>query len=195
MAAIFDYTFHQQTRIGDDSCDLSQQNVQNSKAATYMLDNYRPACPMTDAVIFATSQPAINFTGSHQVGINGCNIDDNSKLGITAITKPKCRISLQERPFATVPFLGRGKSNVLLEAQLQQGDYNINRKSVTPDSEICYGKLSLTPMIPPLKETITNPANLIESSAAEGWIRGGLPARELTRDQDYANQHTKKQYI
>jgi hypothetical protein len=195
MAAIFDYTFHQKTRIGDDSCDLSQQNVQNSHAATYMLDNFRPACPMTNAITFATSQPAINFTGSHQVGINGCNIDNNSKLGITPITKPKCRISLQERPFATVPFLGRGRSNVLLEAQLQQGDYNINRKSVTPDSEICYGKLSLTPMIPTLKETVTNPANLIESSAAEGWIRGGLPARELTRDQDYVNQHTKTQYI
>ena len=195
MAAIYDYTFHQNTRIGDDSCDLSQENIQNAHAATYMLDNFRPACPMKNAIEFATSQPAINFKGSHQVGINGCNIDDNSKLELSAISKPKCRISLQQRPFATVPYLGRGKSNVVLEAQLQQGDLNINRKSVTPDSEICYGKLSLTPMIPTLQATVTNPSNLIESVAADGWIRGGLPARELTRDQDFINNHTERQYI
>jgi hypothetical protein len=30
---------------------------------------------------------------------------------------------------------------------------------------------------------------LIESSAAEGWIRGGVPSRELTRDRSmYSNQ-------
>ena len=46
-----------------------------------------------------------------------------------------------------------------------------------------------------LQATVTNPSNLIESVAADGWIRGGLPARELTRDQDFINNHTKRQYI
>ena len=40
-------------------------------------------------------------------------------------------------------------------------------------------------LIPSLKANIQNPANLCEESAANGWIRGGLPSRELTRDQDY----------
>ena len=43
-----------------------------------------------------------------------------------------------------------------------------------------------TPMIPSLKATVTNPANLVEGVAAEGWIRGGLPSRELAKDKDYA---------
>ena len=50
-------------------------------------------------------------------------------------------------------------------------------------------------MIPSLKATVQNPANLVEGVAADGWIRGGLPSRELTRDQDYATNHTSKQYV
>ena len=38
-------------------------------------------------------------------------------------------------------------------------------------------------MIPSLKSSVTNPANLIEDSAADGWIRGGLPSRELSKDK------------
>ena len=49
-------------------------------------------------------------------------------------------------------------------------------------------------MIDSLKQTITNPANLCESSAANGWIRGGLPSRELTRDKDYASGRSTNQY-
>ena len=94
MAYVSDYTFYNNTRIGDDSCDLSQRNIQNAGAANYLLTNFRPACPMGDAVSFATSQPNVNFTGSHQVGIGGCNIDDNSKLHIADLSKDKCRISL-----------------------------------------------------------------------------------------------------
>jgi hypothetical protein len=41
-------------------------------------------------------------------------------------------------------------------------------------------------MIPSLKASVTNPANLVEGVAAEGWIRGGLPSRELVKDKDYA---------
>ena len=186
MAYVSDYTFYNKTRIGDDSCDLSQRNVQNVGQANYMLTNYRPACPMTNAVDFATSQPYINFTGSHQVGINGCNIDQNSELHITDITKPKCRISLYERPYLTVPFLGRGSSHPVLESQLQQGELANNRKSINPSSETSHIKYRHTPMIPSLKATVNNPANLVEGVAAEGWIRGGLPSRELAKDQDYA---------
>jgi hypothetical protein len=194
MASVYDYKFYEPTRVGDDTCDISQRNVQNSEAATYMLDNYRPACPMSNAIEFATSQPNVNFTGSHQVGINGCNIDSNSELSITKITKPKCRISLLQRPFATVPYLGRGQSNPVLESKLIQGDLANNRKSANPSSEVCYMGYQNTPMIPSLQATITNPANLCESSAAEGWIRGGLPSRDLTRDKDYAKTHTSHQY-
>jgi hypothetical protein len=194
MASVYDYTFYNTTRIGDDKCDLSQRTVQNSHYSTYMLDNFRPDCPMSNAINFATSQLNINYTGSHQVGISGCNIDENSELSISEISKPKCRISLLQRPFATVPFLGRGKSNAVLESQIQQGDLANNKKSINLVSEISFIPYSNTPMIPSLEATITNPTNLVEGIAAEGWIRGGLPSRELIRDKEYAKAHSKYQY-
>ena len=42
---------------------------------------------------------------------------------------------------------------------------------------------------------MTNPVNCVESVASEGWIRGGVPSRELTRDVDYFNKHTEFQYV
>ena len=112
-------------------------------------------------------------------------IDQNSEL-YCRYYLPKCRISLYERPFLTVPFLGRGSSHPVLESQLQQGELANNRKSINPSSEMSHLKYRHTPMIPSLKSSVTNPANLVEGVAAEGWIRGGLPSRELVKDKDYA---------
>jgi hypothetical protein len=195
MASIFDYKFNNITRIGDDEGDMSQKNIQNSSSATYMLDNYRPSCPMSSAIDFATSQLNVNYTGSHPVGINGCNVDKNSSLLMTDLLKPKDRIMLIQRSFLTVPFLGRGRCDIITESQMQQGDFANNRKSVNPSSEISHMTYRNTPMIPSLHATITNPANLIEGVAAEGWIRGGVPSRELTRDKDYTERHDANQYV
>lgn len=174
-------TFNTTTRIGDSMDDLSQQNIQDTAAANYRLMNYKPQCPMTNAIDFATSQPAINFTGSHTVGIGGCNIDENSNLTLSDLSRNKCKISLLQRPFLTVPYLGRGVNDAMTESQLQQGELANNRKSVNPSSELTHS--NYTPLIPSLQATINNPANLIEGVAADGWIRGGIPVRQLARDQ------------
>jgi hypothetical protein len=185
MASVHNYNFYQTTRLGDDKTDLSQRTLQNSEFANYILDSFRPSCPMNSAIDFATSQPNINFTGSRQISVGGANIAESSKLLINDISRSKCRISLLERPYLTIPYLGRGKCDPMLESQMQQGDFANNKKSINPSSEVCYTPYYNTPMIPSLQATINNPVNLIESSAAEGWIRGGLPSRELARDKDY----------
>ena len=117
-------------------------------------------------------------------------IDDNSNLMIgTVQTNPKCRISLFQRPFVTVPYLGRGPSKPTLESALQQGDQVSNKKSCNTVTETPFLRES-TPLIPSLQETIQNPNNLVEGIAARGWIRGGLPTRDLIRDQDYFQRHS-----
>ena len=185
MAFVFDYKFEQATRMGYDRTDFSQHTLQNTEYANYILDGFRPACPLSNAIDFATSQPNINFTGSYQTSVGGSNINESSQLLINDLSRTKCRISLTERPYSTVPYLGRGKCDPLLESQMQQGDFANNKKSINPSSEVCYSQYAQTPLLPTVKATISNPANLIESSAAEGWIRGGLPSRELARDKDY----------
>lgn len=183
-----DYTFQNMTRIGNDSCYLSQRNVQDSRSGNYLLTNYYPDCPMSKAIEFATNQPSVFYSGGQQIGPGGCNIDYNSQLTIADLSKPKCRISLTQRPFLTVPYLGRGPSNSLLESQIQQGEIYSNRKSVNTITEMSYSNYSNYPLIPSLQASVTNPANIIEDVAVEGWIRGGLPSRELIRDQDYKIQ-------
>lgn len=186
MASVYNYNFYQTTRLGDDRTDLSQHTLQNSEYANYMLDGFRPACPLSNAIDFATSQPNINFKGSYQTSVGGSNISENSHLLINDLSRSKCRISLNQRLYSTVPYLGRGKCDPLLESQIQQGDFANNKKSINPSSETCYMQYSQTPLLPTLQATISNPANLIENNAAEGWIRGGLPSRELARDKEYS---------
>ena len=185
MAFVFDYNFNQSTRMGYDRTDFSQHILQNAEFANYLMDGFRPACPLSNAIEFATSQPNINFTGSFQTSVGGSNISENSQLLISDLSRSKCRISLTQRPYSTVPYLGRGKCDPMLESQIQQGDFANNKKSINPSSEVSYIQYAQTPLLPTVKATISNPANLIESNAAEGWIRGGLPSRELARDKDY----------
>ena len=106
MASIGDYKFHNLSRIGDDNCAMSQRNVQNVESGNYMLQNYFSAdCAMRNGLSVALSQPAINFTGSHQVGVGGCNVDNNSKLLIDQGGIVQNAESVYQRPFATVPYL------------------------------------------------------------------------------------------
>lgn len=191
-----DYTFDGLSRIGNDSCGLSQKNIQNVASANYNLTNFfSQDCGMKRPIEFATSQPNIFYNGSHQVGMGGCNIDANSDLLIgTVNTHPKCRISLYERPFLTVPYLGRGSSNPVLESHIQQGDMIQNKKSINTTTEQSYMPYLNYPLLPSIENSITNPANLVEGVAAEGWIRGGVPSRELQKDKDYKTSHTSYQY-
>ena len=163
-----------------------------------MLQNYFLSdCNLAKAKALATSQPAINYTGGLGLGAGGCNVQDSSKLLIGTIqTHPKSRIDLFHRPFATVPFLGRGSVDPILESQIQQGEGRVtNKKTITQLTEKSYLKYNTTPLIPELKKTIQNPNNLVEGVAAEGWIRGGVPSRELTRDKDFFNAHSSNQYV
>lgn len=188
--------FDNLTRIGNDPADLSTQSIQNMASANYMLNNFfAQDCNMVRPIEFATSQPNVFFNGSNQVGIGGCNIDTNSDLLIgTMNTHPKCKISLLERPFKTVPFLGRGQSNPVLESNIQQGDLQSNKKSINPTTERSFIPYSNYPLLPQIETSINNPANLVEGVAVDGWVRGGIPSRELQKDSDYINNHTKGQY-
>lgn len=192
MASVYNYTFDNLSRLGDDVCYNTERQKQNSSYGSYNITNYfSNKCGLKQPLDFATTQPNIFVNGGYgNSGAGGCNIDSDSNLKIgSEQNKPKCRISLQTRPFKTVPYLGRGSHNPVQESRLQQGDFITNKKSCTTTTEMSHIDYRHTPMIPSLRASVTNPANLVEGVASEGWIRGGLPSRELIRDQDYLNQH------
>lgn len=187
--SVFPYTFDNLSRIGNDSCSLDQRNIQNYTASNYQVENFSPFCPMTNAIDFATKQPNVNYTGSHQVGINGCNISENSELRYTKVTKPACKISLQERPYLTVPYLGRGKVDPVLERQIRIGDKELNKKSLNPTTEANLSEKQNYPLIDDLRNTVTNPNNLIEESASSNWVRGGMSSRDFSKNLNNNNNN------
>ena len=189
MATVSNYLFDNMTRIGEDECGLSQQNIQNAKAGSYMLTSFGAAnCGMGAPISVATSQPGINYSGSHQVGVGGCNVDQNSELLINSkANRSPCKLSLLERPFTTVPYMGKGPVNPEVEAQLQQGDMTLKKKSVNTITDQSFLDYTYDPLIPSLQSSVQNPSNLVEEAAAEGWIRGGLPSRDISRDTQYFN--------
>jgi hypothetical protein len=197
MANISNYTFDNISRIGNDNCCIDQRTIQNSSYANYTLQNYFASdCSMKKPIELATTQPGIFYNGGFNVGAGGCNIDSSSQLLIGSVqTHPRCHIDLFQRPFATVPYLGRGSVNPVIESQIQQGELGINKRSVNNLSEKSYIKYSNTPLLPTVKERLTNPAYSVEGVASSGWIRGGIPSRELTRDKDYFDTHTDNQYV
>ena len=196
MANVSSYTFDNMSRIGNDSCCISQTDIQNVTSCNYMTQNYFSSdCSMKNPIALATTQPGVMYNGGYNSGAGGCNIDQSSKLQIGTIqTHPRSRIDLFHRPFATVPYLGRGSVNPIIEAQIQQGEQNVNKRSVNNLSEKSYIKYHQTPLLPAVQEKMNNSSNKIESDASDGWIRGGVPSRELTRDADYVNKHSTYQY-
>jgi hypothetical protein len=197
MANVSSYTFDNLSRIGNDNCCIDQTSIQNVASCNYMTQNYFASdCSMKKPIDLATTQPGIMYNGGYNSGAGGCNIDTSSKLLIGTIqTHPRCHIDLFQRPFATVPYLGRGSVNPVIESQIQQGEQNVNKRSVNNLSEKSYIKYHQTPLLPAVKDKLTNPVYHIEGVASEGWVRGGVPSRELTRDADYFNKHTTTQYI
>ena len=197
MAFVYNYTFDNLSRIGNDACTQDQNTIQNIQASNYLLQNYFiNDCSMKQPIALATAQPGIMYNGGSGSGAGGCNIDSSSDLLIGSVqTHPKSRISLFQRPFATVPFLGRGSVDPILEAQIMQGELLTNKRSVNKLSEKSDIKYQITPLIPSVKDRVTNPVYSVEGVASEGWVRGGIPSRDLTRDRDFYKAHTNNQYV
>ena len=189
MSSVSNYLFDNMSRIGLDECCQSQTDIQNVEYANHMLQNYFISdCSMKSTRELATSQPGVFYSGGYNSDACGSNINDSSKLQIGTIqTHPRCRIDLFQRPFCTVPFLGRGAVNPIVESQIQQGDTNINKKSVNGLSEKSYIKYHHSPLLQNVKERISGAQNSHDDAASKGWIRGGVASRELTRDSAYFN--------
>ncbi len=189
MTSVHSFVFDGVTRIGNDPCGITEKDLQNQKNGSYITQNYfEKDCGMKKPIGFATSQPNVFYNGGYGV-TDSCTVDTDSELRIGGIqTNPKCRLNLSQRPYLTVPFLGRGPSNPVLESKLMQGASILDKKSCKTITEKQLVNRD-NDLVPSLKNTIQNPANLVEGVAANGWIRGGLPSRELTRDMDYFNRN------
>jgi hypothetical protein len=180
MSSVYNYMFNNLTRIHDDSVSKTERDSQNENQNNYTVANhYLKYSGMREPINFATSQPNVFYKGGHGA-LNGSTIDDESNLFIGTIqTNPRCRLNLQPRQFLSIPYLGKGVHKPVLESKLQQGAVIDPKKSCKAVTEKSFSR-EKTYLVDSLRNTVQNPNNLIENNAHEGWIRGGLPSRQLT---------------
>ena len=177
------YLFNSLGRIGDDQTDQTQRNIQNTKYSSHMLMNPVGRNLMNSHVQFATQQPSVFFNGlTNGNGLNGQVIDYDSMLMNQSIQeRPLEKVQLMQRPFATVPFLGRGSGDSYTESFLQQGETITGKKSVSTIMEQSFLNYSQYVLNQEEKNRQQNPANFVEEVALNGWVRGGQDSREVPR--------------
>lgn len=175
------YSFYNVDRIEDDATCETQRTMQNTRYANYTTTNYFSEFPSDTQIQFATSQPAIMPNGSFMgSGVGGGNIDVDSVLLLkTEQERSLGRLSLLQRPFATVPFLGRGSCDPTLELRLKEGETVTDKKSVSTVMSQSFMGFTLYPTNDKMNEQVTNTKNTVEESAMDGWIRGGAMTRNM----------------
>jgi len=156
-----------QTPARNDDMDTSLVNLDNTRYSNYLLSDYTSAVSSTEHVTFATSYPSISFTGvAHGDGLSAGEVDAESQLNIQKIqSRPLEKIQLYQRPFLTVPYMGRGFSNPELESQLLQGQNTLQNKSVSTVMEQSFLPYSAYPVDPAMQERIQDPRYSVEEAA------------------------------
>ena len=179
------YLFNSMGRIGIDMTDETAQNLHNTRFGNYTVSNYFNDTTIGSHIQFATQQPNVMMNGKY--GVASDVIDQYSYLLTkTDSERPLEKLNLNQRPFVTVPYLGRGYGDPTLEAQLQQGQMVSDKKSVATVSETSYIDYSTYPMMDDLRNKIENPAYSVQEAAMDGWVRGGSSARETTTDNNFS---------
>jgi len=187
MTTIFDYQFNNMGRITQDSTDQSQRNIYNTRFTNYTLADYFSNVVSDNHVNFAIQQPTTMFSGmakGHGL-INGLVDDESAVLYSANNGRPGGRNMLFERPFLTVPYLGRGSCDPALEAQLQQGEIVSDKKSVSTIMEKSFNAYSLYPTDDKMADRVQDPAKNVEESALNGWVRGGMMTRDMSQDPKF----------
>ena len=184
MASVSSYSFNNMARLGEDSTDKTQRTVSNTRFANYTLSNYFSQNLSDDHVKFAIPQQTMNFNGQvYGSGLNGMVVDIDSMLNLKKENeRPLEKLQLFERPFLTVPYLGRGSCDPSLESQLQQGELVSDKKSVSTIMDKSFTGYSLYPTDDKMDERVKNPAFTVEEAAMNGWVRGGASTREMSGD-------------
>jgi hypothetical protein len=180
------YFFNNLDSISSDSTDTTQRNVQNVKFGNYQLSNYfsRDARD-ADHLDFALNNKSILVNGVNGgAGLGGNVVDIDSELTVKQEwERPLEKLQLNQRPFATVPYLGRGSCDPSLESMLLQGEFIGDKKSVTTIMENSFMGYTLYPTDSKMEEQVANPKYTVEEAAMNGWVRGGATTREMSMDQ------------
>lgn len=175
----------------DDKCFIDIDTRQSIGPGNYGVTNlYDCECLIPDIVKNATDNVCVPFKNGYDVA--SCVVDDSTKLRVGLHKKfPKCNQQLFERPYKTVPYMGRGFLKPDEETELKFAeDTKIKRSSNT------LSGVSIPNMFSPLIDSLSYNVQLVDHIIEEehGWVRSGAPSRLIVRDYNYL-QRCNKAYM
>jgi hypothetical protein len=169
-----DYFFYNINSLKNDNIDRTQRSIMNTKFSNYYVSNFYAGSTNDNHIDFATQEPNIFFNGS----LNGLSpsslIDIDSTLLLNTIEERSLeKLHLNARPYATIPFLGRGSADVVMESQLLQGESLITKKSVSTVMESSFI---------PYREQMVDEFMKKRISTIGSNIQEGFDSRNINRD-------------
>lgn len=151
----------------------------------YELDNTNGCnCLLPEARDLQLSQLAINFNAGHgSIGEHGCIVDENTKLRDSLLTNKNYIYQLPQKYNAG--FFGKGKYDPNVESVIQGGNLtSFGDRACNVLSGVTIPNFFL-PMIPRLSKEVQNPIHIIPEDNSKGWVRGGIPSRDVYKLMDY----------
>jgi hypothetical protein len=129
----------------------------------------------------------VPFTNGYDVA--PCVVDESSKLRWGLQKKyPKCPQQLYERPYLTTPNMSKGVLKVDEDSELKFAEDTKLKKSSNTLSGVSVPNYFL-PMIDHISFNVQNTKHIIEEE--QGWVRSGVPSRNLVTDSDYLQRCSK----
>ena len=169
--------------------------IQSQGPGYYTMENMNGCgCELKDAREVQLSQPMINFEGGKGwIGEKGCLVDKDSELreDKDKLTNKKYIHQLVERPHLTTANLTKGYHDVDVESVIRGGISASDDRSCNSLSGVTIGNY-FTPMIPKLQDEVQDPKHIIPEDSMQVWVRGGLPTRQMQRNEDYIRRCQQK---
>lgn len=173
-----------QTALGNtagmrnEPCTKTTEEMQSVEPGQYMLTNYYGFCDIDKEEDWALRERGNQTHNGYGVAM-GCNVDDDSKLrNDSLVTNPRLIHQLYERPYLTVPYMGRGSAETDLESFLRVG-YTTGEKrpcNILSEVSIDVPRMEYTKW-----DCVQDPKHIIET----GWVRGGRGTRNDVRRINY----------
>lgn len=176
---------HTETNLVSDNCLENERNIQSVQASDYMVSNFRHCNDIGSVLEGSTQNRGLLVQDGYDV--SGHVIDNHSQVRYGAVeSRPKPCQQLFTRPYATVPYMGRGSGNSEIESVLKSGKQTHHQGHVSLEkNQIRTYNNTITPLVPNLKMQVQNPVNLIPYDNDPAWVRGGAPTRQIVKDLDY----------
>ena len=190
-----EFNLYNKASIKSDPVAVDLDIIQSKGPGNYFLDNtFGCECELKDARDVQLSQITVNFNGGvGWMGEKGCLIDNDTNLRQSEdlLTNKNYINQLVERPYLTTGDLTKGFFDVDTESVIRPGIIASDDRACNSLTGVTIGNY-FTPLIPKLRDEVQNIVHIIPENSMDSWVRGGLPTRQMQRNEDYLRRCQEK---